>query len=400
MSRLQTLATAPVRAWRRSLAFRFVSSALVVHAALLTLTGAWLVQQIVGRMEGAGLATQTEAARAVLWQAVTMRIGLFLPLSALVLYLLSVQVVRPLDAARRTAEALASGDLSSRMAVVGPEDTAALARALNDMAEELTGRLEELEALWLVQHQFVSDVAHELRTPLTTVRMAADVIYESRHEFPPVTARSAELLSREVDRFESLLNDLLDLSRMDAGAAVLAAEEVDLAPLVREEAASQGPLAQTYGSEVILDVPESCVARVDAIRVRRILVNLLTNAIEHGEGRPVEVHLRQGPDAVALVVRDHGVGLSETEQGQVFTRFWRADPSRLRTVGGTGLGLPIALENAELHGGSLDVWGRPGEGRSSGCCCRSSPARRSALSRGRASRRTPPCRREPDTARP
>lgn len=362
MSRLQTLATAPVRAWRRSLAFRFVSSALVVHAALLTLTGAWLVQQIVGRMEGAGLATQTEAARAVLWQAVTMRIGLFLPLSALVLYLLSVQVVRPLDAARRTAEALASGDLSSRMAVVGPEDTAALARALNDMAEELTGRLEELEALWLVQHQFVSDVAHELRTPLTTVRMAADVIYESRHEFPPVTARSAELLSREVDRFESLLNDLLDLSRMDAGAAVLAAEEVDLAPLVREEAASQGPLAQTYGSEVILDVPESCVARVDAIRVRRILVNLLTNAIEHGEGRPVEVHLRQGPDAVALVVRDHGVGLSETEQGQVFTRFWRADPSRLRTVGGTGLGLPIALENAELHGGSLDVWGRPGEG--------------------------------------
>ncbi len=362
MSRVGGLLTAPARAWRRSLSFRFVVSALVLHAGLLLLTGWWLVQQIVSRIEAAGFSTQTEAASAMLWEAVAMRMGLFLPVSAVVLYILSVQVIRPLTAARRTAEALAAGDLTSRMAVTGPEDTAALARALNGMAEVLTGRLEDLEALSLVQQQFVSDVAHELRTPLTTVRMAADVIHESRDAFPPVSARSAELLSREVDRFESLLNDLLDLSRMDAGAAVLAAEETDLAPLVAEEVASQGPLAQTYGSTIVLDLPESCLARVDQIRVRRILVNLLTNAIEHGEGRPVEVRLRQGPDAVALVVRDHGVGLSEAEQAQVFTRFWRADPSRLRTVGGSGLGLPIALENAELHGGSLDVWGRPGAG--------------------------------------
>lgn len=361
MNRLRAFVTAPVRAWRRSLAFRFVVSALVVHAALLSLTGAWLVQQTVAGLTAMG-AAETEEARAMISRAVAQRILLFLPLSAVAMYLISVQVTRPLAAARNTAQALASGDLTSRMAVTGPEDTAAMARALNDMAEELTGRLEELEELSLIQHQFVSDVAHELRTPLTTVRMAADVIYDAREEFSPVSARSAELLSREVDRFESLLNDLLDLSRMDAGAAVLAAEEVDLTQLVRAEVASQRPLADAYRSELVVDAPESCLARVDPMRVRRILVNLLTNAIEHGEGQPVEVHLRQGGDAVAIVVRDHGVGLSEAEREQAFTRFWRADPSRLRTVGGTGLGLPIALENAVLHGGSLDVWGRPGEG--------------------------------------
>lgn len=361
MSGALRLLTAPVRAWRRSLAFRFVVSALVIHGVLLVLTGAWLVQQSVAGLESVG-AAETEAARVMLWQAVVQRIALFLPLSAVAMYLISVRVTRPLAAARRTAEALAAGDLTSRMVVAGPEDTAAMARALNRMAGELSARLDELEDLSLLQGQFVSDVAHELRTPLTTVRMAADVIYDAREEFSPVSARSAELLSREVDRFESLLHDLLDLSRMDAGAAVLAVEDVDLAALVRDEVASQKPLAATYHSELVLDVPERCLARVDPMRVRRILVNLLTNAIEHGEGRPVEVHLRQGGDAVAIAVRDHGVGLSEAEQSQVFTRFWRADPSRLRTVGGTGLGLPIARENAVLHGGALDVWGSPGAG--------------------------------------
>nr|NLI50477.1 HAMP domain-containing histidine kinase [Propionibacterium sp.] len=361
MNGLRGVLKAPVRAWRRSLAFRFVVSALVVQAVLLSLTGAWLVQQTVEGLTALG-AAPTDEARSILTRAVAQRILIFLPLSAVAMYVISVQVIRPLAAARSTAQALASGDLASRMAVTGSEDTAALARALNHMAEELSGRLRELEEVSLIQQQFVSDVAHELRTPLTTVRMAADVIYEARAEFSPVSARSAELLSREVDRFESLLNDLLDLSRMDAGAAVLAAEETDLAQLVRDEVASQQQLANAYGSALVVDAPKSCLARVDAMRVRRILVNLLTNAIEHGEGRPVEVRLRHSGGVVAVAVRDHGVGLSEEEQEQAFTRFWRADPSRLRTVGGAGLGLPIALENALLHGGSLDVWGRPGEG--------------------------------------
>lgn len=306
--------------------------------------------------------TQEEGVLVVVRQAALVTALVFLPVTAVLMFGISLQILRPVRAARRAAESLAAGNLDRRMDVLGPEDSAGLARAVNHMADELSRRLTELEAMTHLQHQFVSDVSHELRTPLTTVRMAADVIYDAREEFSPVTARSAELLSREVDRFETLLNDLLDLSRIDAGAAVLVIEETDLVELVRAEVASQRPLAEAYGSELVLDAPDSCPARVDQLRVRRIVTNLLTNAIEHGEGRPIDVHVRVKAGVVAIAVRDYGVGLSEAEQAHVFTRFWRGDPSRLRTVGGTGLGLAIALENAELHGGSLDVWGRRGGG--------------------------------------
>jgi two-component system sensor histidine kinase MtrB len=114
---------------------------------------------------------------------------------------------------------------------------------------------------------------------------------------------------------------------------------------------------------VRIDVPdEPVVADVDSRRVERILRNLLVNAIEHGEGRPVEVALRGDSHSIAVAVRDHGVGLRPGEAALVFDRFWRADPSRDRRTGGTGLGLSISLEDARLHGGWLHAWGRPGHG--------------------------------------
>lgn len=132
--------------------------------------------------------------------------------------------------------------------------------------------------------------------------------------------------------------------------------------LVRDELESQLPLADTYGSELVLHAPPAAPAVIDQLRVRRIVTNLLSNAIEHGEGRLVEVHVRRGTGSVAIAVRDHGVGLSASDEANAFTRFWRGDPSRYRAVGGAGLGLAIARENAELHGGRLDAWGRPGGG--------------------------------------
>ena len=287
---------------------------------------------------------------------------LILPLMALIMYFISLQVLRPVRETRLAVERMADGHLETRMSVDGPDDTAALARSMNHLASELSWRISELETLSRVQHQFVSDVSHELRTPLTTVRMAADVIYEEREDMPPVTARSAELLSREVDRFESLLTDLLEISRFDAGASVLALEETDLVDLVVDEVEGHRTLADSYATELVVDAPAQCLASFDSRRIRRVVSNLLSNAIEHGEGRPIEVTVRGNETAVAVAVRDHGIGLSEQEASKVFSRFWRADPSRLRTSGGTGLGLSIALENAQLHRGWLDVWGRPGEG--------------------------------------
>ncbi len=306
---------------------------------------------------------QPEADTLVVVQRATVVAGLIVLVGVVAtVYLIAVQVLRPIRAARLAAERLASGHLDDRMAVRGTEDLAGLARSMNHMATELDRKITELEDLSQVQQQFVSDVSHELRTPLTTVRMAADVLYGQRGEFDPLATRSTELLSAELDRFEELLTDLLEISRFDAGAAELSLEDGDLAQIATEELAAQGRLAQQHGITLQLDAPTPCPAEMDPRRIRRILRNLITNAIEHGEGRPVSVHVRADDAAVAIAVRDHGVGFSAAEAHLVFNRFWRADPARRRTVGGSGLGLAIALGDARLHNGWLNAWGRPGQG--------------------------------------
>jgi two-component system sensor histidine kinase MtrB len=230
------------------------------------------------------------------------------------------------------------------------------------MASELEKQINTLEELSAVQQRFVSDVSHELRTPLTTVRMASEVLYEARDDFDPVAARSAELLQNELDRFEALLNDLLEISRFDAGAAQLTVEEVDLRDLVQQVVEANAPLAETNNTKIAVHESGEAKAEVDTRRIERILRNLLVNAIEHSEGHPIDILIESDDAAVAVAVRDHGVGFEASQARQVFHRFWRGDAARARTVGGTGLGLAIAMEDANLHGGWLTAWGRPGMG--------------------------------------
>ncbi|GAA5000237.1 MtrAB system histidine kinase MtrB [Kitasatospora paranensis] len=273
------------------------------------------------------------------------------------------QVVTPVRMAAGISERLAAGHLEERMKVTGTDDIARLGESFNRMANALQAQIRQLEELSRVQRRFVSDVSHELRTPLTTVRMAADLIYDSREDLDPMAARSAELLQDQLDRFESLLADLLEISRFDAGAAILDAEPVDLRDIVTRVVESADPLAQAKGSAVVIRGAEKpVVAEVDSRRIERILRNLVVNALEHGEGRDIVVRLGTGEGAVAVGVRDYGIGLKPGEASRVFHRFWRADPSRVRTTGGTGLGLSIAVEDAHLHGGWLQAWGEPGGG--------------------------------------
>jgi two-component system sensor histidine kinase MtrB len=179
------------------------------------------------------------------------------------------------------------------------------------------------------------------------------------------TARSAELLLGQIDRFESLLSDLLEISRFDAGAAVLDAERRDLRDVVMSVVEQAAPLANSKDVRVSVRLPDAdAAADFDPRRIERILRNLVVNAIEHAEERPVEVTVAENDRAVAVVVRDYGVGMTKQEVEHVFDRFWRADPARARTTGGSGLGLAIALEDAHLHAGRLDAWGRPGQGAS------------------------------------
>ncbi|MGW2177956.1 MtrAB system histidine kinase MtrB [Streptomyces sp. NPDC001732] len=273
------------------------------------------------------------------------------------------QVVTPVRMAAGIAERLSAGRLQERMKVTGEDDIARLGEAFNKMAQNLQLKIQQLEELSRMQRRFVSDVSHELRTPLTTVRMAADVIHEARSDFDPVTARSAELLGDQLDRFESLLSDLLEISRFDAGAAALEAEPIDLRQVVQRVIGGAELLAERKGTRIrVVGDEQPVIAEADARRVERVLRNLVVNAVEHGEGRDVVVRMGAAGGAVAVAVRDYGVGLKPGEATRVFNRFWRADPARARTTGGTGLGLSIAVEDARLHGGWLQAWGEPGGG--------------------------------------
>lgn len=276
-----------------------------------------------------------------------------------VAFLVSRQVLTPVRLARRIAERYAAGSLEQRMHVSGEDDIARLSTSFNQMAVSLQSQIRRLEDLSSLQQRFVSDVSHELRTPLTTVQMASEMLFDARERFDPQTARSAELLKRELDRFEELLANLLDLSRFDAGAAQLELGDVDLARVAREAAADPmlgraGIIGRTVGAA------RPALVQADIRRIDRIVRNLVANAVKYSGSDVVEIAVAQDAFAVSLAVRDFGVGLRGDENLRVFDRFWRADPAR--TQGGTGLGLAIAREDAVLHGGTLQAWGRAGEG--------------------------------------
>jgi two-component system sensor histidine kinase MtrB len=273
------------------------------------------------------------------------------------------QVVLPVRVAAETASRLAAGDLSKRIEVHGSDDIARLGQSFNDMADSLQRQIRRLEDLSRLQRRFTSDVSHELRTPLTTIRMAAEYLHSSRTGFPPELSRAAELLHTELDRFEMLLADLLEISRYDAGVAHLESEPADIRGVVATSIEANRLLVERHGSEIVVRSPDESVSvDMDSRRVERILRNLVGNALDHGEGKPVVITVGFDDDAVAVTVRDHGVGLRAGQAALVFNRFWRGDPSRSRLTGGTGLGLAISLEDARLHDGWLQAWGERGHG--------------------------------------
>lgn len=284
-------------------------------------------------------------------------------LIGLITWLVARQVVRPVREAARVAEQFTSGDLNQRMQVTRKDEIATLGISFNEMADSIQQQITRLENLSRVQQRFVSDVSHELRTPLTTLRMASEVIYSSRSSFDPQIARSAELLVGNIDRFERLLEDLLEVSRFDAEVAVLEPVDFNLIALINRCIEDLDLVAKENGTQIIFKpYSEDLIINADARRVERILRNLLNNAVDHADSKPIHIHLEYNENDVAVAVRDHGIGIDENSLLRVFDRFWRADPSRSRIRGGTGLGLSIALEDARLHNGELEVWGRPGHG--------------------------------------
>ena len=271
--------------------------------------------------------------------------------------------IGPVRRAAETAERLAEGFLEERIAESGEDVIAVLARSFNKMADSMQRQIVRLANLSQVQQRFVSDVSHELRTPLTTIRLAGEVLYGQRDGFSAENARTLELLMTQIERFEIMLSDLLEMSRYDAGAVSLELDVVNVVPLVEDCLDQLAPLASQKGSDLLLEVRGGYgESECDQRRIRRVVLNFLGNAIDHGEGRPIATFVDSSEDAVSIAVRDWGVGMTPEQVSRVFDRFWRADPSRQRTTGGTGLGLAIAQEDATAHGGRIDVWSEWGVG--------------------------------------
>ena len=276
------------------------------------------------------------------------------------------RVLKPIQRARDVAEEIAAGNLAARIPqATSQDDFGKLAESFNRMTDNLAQKIGELEHVGSLQARFVSDVSHELRTPLATVRMAADYIHAARTGLPPDAQRAAVLLERELERFENLLEDLLEISRFDAGVINLEPVEVDLAGLLDEVVDALDPIAHGRKVDVSFEVDRSQgqpLVAADPRRLDRVFSNLVKNAIEHTNEGSVRISLGRRARDVVVTVADEGEGIPAEDLPHIFERFYRADVHRARTLGGTGLGLAIALENVNLHRGSIDVQSEVGHG--------------------------------------
>ncbi|WP_432845424.1 ATP-binding protein [Amycolatopsis sp. CA-161197] len=276
--------------------------------------------------------------------------ALALPIAVALALLAARQVLRPVRALNTAARKLGHGQLDVRLRAKGSDELAQLVTTFNSTAAELertVGTLREMEA---DARRFVADVSHELRTPLAAMNAVTDVLDEDAEQLPADTAVAARLVSAETRRLTRLVQDLVEISRFDAGRAELRLEEWDVAQGVTDSLAARG---WTAADGIVTDLPAGVVATVDPRRLDIVVANLVGNALRHGEP-PVEVHLAADAHTVTLEVTDHGPGIPEAVLPHVFDRFTKADSARARSEG-SGLGLSIARENARLHGGDVEA---------------------------------------------
>ncbi|WP_107407510.1 sensor histidine kinase [Streptomyces griseus] len=264
-------------------------------------------------------------------------------------------VLRPVRALRRAAQSMGGGQLDTRIPVHGRDEMADLARTFNDSAARLERSVQELRDAGVRARRFASDVSHELRTPLAGMLAVTDVVDEDAGTLDPETARAVRLISLETGRLAVLVEDLMEISRFDARAAELVADEVDAAEAVRSTLSGRQWLGR-----VRAELPGGLRIRLDPRRFDVVVANLVGNALRHG-GEPVTVRLSAREGVLITEVRDSGPGIAAEALPHLFDRFYKADAARSRSSG-SGLGLAITAENVHLHGGTIRAENAPGGG--------------------------------------
>jgi two-component system sensor histidine kinase MtrB len=299
-----------------------------------------------------------------------------LVLAVLLALLLARGVLRPVRALRGATRRMADGHLDTRLTVQGSDELAELSRAFNDTAAALEESVAELRRMEDRARRFAADVSHELRTPLAAMTAVTDVLADEAPHLEGDTGDAVRLITEETVRLTRLVEDLMEISRFDAGAARLHPDDLDVAESLRRTLAARGWLA-----DVETELPEGVRARVDPRRLDVVVANLVGNALRHG-GRPVTLTLRLVADAeaaggagpadgperaappgpwVVIEVADRGPGIAEAALPHVFDRFYKAGPARTRSES-SGLGLAITAENVHLHGGRVRAANRAGGG--------------------------------------
>ncbi|MGW5719208.1 ATP-binding protein [Amycolatopsis sp. NPDC003865] len=314
------------------------------------------VQTSSGRTSGlevyAGTALgQQQAAIDDLSRTAWQTAALALPFAVAVALLAARQVLRPVRALNTAADQLGRGRLDVRLRVKGSDELAQLVTTFNNTAAELERTVGTLRAMEADARRFVADVSHELRTPLAAMNAVTDVLDEDAGQLPEDTAVAARLVSAETKRLTRLVQDLIEISRFDAGRAELRREDLDVAAAVTDSLTARGWAPGAENPDVVADLPAGITAALDRRRLDIVVANLVGNALRHG-APPVEVVLRADAGTVVLTVTDRGPGIPDEVLPRVFDRFAKADTSRARSEG-SGLGLSIARENARLHGGDI-----------------------------------------------
>ncbi|MEU3751697.1 ATP-binding protein [Streptomyces olivoreticuli] len=268
-------------------------------------------------------------------------------------------VLRPVRELRRASRKIAAGELDTRLRVTGRDELADLSRTFNDMAEALEENVAELRRMEANSRRFAADVSHELRTPLAAMTAVVDVLDEDAASLDPDTAYAVRLISEETGKLARMVEDLMEISRFDAGAAALHLDEVDVSETVRKTLQARG-----WQEKVAADLPEGVRARLDPRRIDVVVANLVGNALKHG-GEPVSVAVRAESrdtgERLLIEIADRGAGIDPEVLPHVFDRFFKADSARARSEG-SGLGLAITLENVRLHDGTVRAANAPGGG--------------------------------------
>ncbi|WP_086828206.1 HAMP domain-containing sensor histidine kinase [Allokutzneria sp. NRRL B-24872] len=319
-------------------------------------------QNTVGAVEPTGLeiyaqislaSSQADISELAAWAWVTGALALLVAVG--IALLAARSVLRPVRELNFAARSLADGQFDTRLRVRGGDELAELAHTFNTSAATLQHNVGELRRMESDARRFVADVSHELRTPLTAMTAVIEILEQETDRMPPDSAVAARLVAGETRKLSRLVQDLMEISRFDAGRAGLELDEWDVATAVRDTLAARG-----WQDSVSVDLPEGLVARVDRRRLDIVVANLVGNALRHG-APPVLVRLWEEDGGVVIEVSDNGPGLPDSVLPHVFDRFYKADSARARSEG-SGLGLAIARENARLHGGSLTAGNHPSGG--------------------------------------